>query len=113
MYGLAIELDIYVLLMKGPEVVLGIQWLQKLGKVTHDYAHQTMKFTLVDTTYSWKGDESLHMKHISFHRMQALLETEDVYGVYEFHSLPMDAKGVTTSPEVAESTPLELEQLLA
>ncbi|GJU53106.1 hypothetical protein Tco_1226820 [Tanacetum coccineum] len=63
-----------------------------------------MEFTLVDTTYSWKGDESLHMKHISFHRMQALLETKDVYGVYEFHSLPMDAKGVTTSPEVAESS---------
>ncbi|GJS12000.1 transposon ty3-G gag-pol polyprotein [Tanacetum coccineum] len=34
MQGLTIEVDLYVLPMKGPDVVLGIQWLQKLGKVT-------------------------------------------------------------------------------
>ncbi|GJX16811.1 ty3-gypsy retrotransposon protein [Tanacetum coccineum] len=34
--------------------------------------------------------------------MQSLLETEDVYGVYEFHSLPMEAEGVAIAPEVTE-----------
>nr|GEW25134.1 retrovirus-related Pol polyprotein from transposon TNT 1-94 [Tanacetum cinerariifolium] len=34
---------------KGLGVVLGIQWLQKLEKVTHDYAQQIMEFTLLDT----------------------------------------------------------------
>ncbi|GJZ97330.1 retrotransposon-related protein [Tanacetum coccineum] len=33
MQGLTIEVDLYVLPMKGPDVVLGIQWLQKFGKV--------------------------------------------------------------------------------
>ncbi|GKA30288.1 ty3-gypsy retrotransposon protein [Tanacetum coccineum] len=61
-------------LMQGPDMVLGIQWLQKLGKVTHDYATQTMEFKLLNTTYSLKGDASLHMKKISLHRMQALLD---------------------------------------
>ncbi|GKC60431.1 retrotransposon-related protein, partial [Tanacetum coccineum] len=51
--GFSIDVDLYVLPMQGPDVVLGIQWLQKLGK----------------------GDESLRMKRISLHRMQALLET--------------------------------------
>nr|GEU69653.1 retrotransposon-related protein [Tanacetum cinerariifolium] len=46
MQGLSMEVDLYVLPMKGPDVVLGIQWLQKLGKVTHSYAQQTMEFTL-------------------------------------------------------------------
>nr|GEW46086.1 hypothetical protein [Tanacetum cinerariifolium] len=42
-------------------------------------------------------DESLRMKRISLHRMQALLETENVYVVYEFHSLPIDAEDLGTS----------------
>ncbi|GKC45980.1 transposon ty3-I gag-pol polyprotein, partial [Tanacetum coccineum] len=33
MQGLTMEVDLYVLPMKRPDVVLGIQWLQKLGKV--------------------------------------------------------------------------------
>ncbi|GKE50646.1 hypothetical protein Tco_1481904 [Tanacetum coccineum] len=63
MQGLTIEVDLYVLPMKGPDVVLGIQCL--------------------------KGEESLHMKRISLYHMQALLEADDVYGVYEVHSFSM------------------------
>ncbi|GJW67411.1 ty3-gypsy retrotransposon protein [Tanacetum coccineum] len=84
--------DLYVLPMHGLDVVLGMQWLQKLGKVTHDYAQQTMEYTLATTTYVLKGDASLRMKRISLHQMQALWDAEDVYGVYEFHSLPLEAK---------------------
>ncbi|GJV38285.1 hypothetical protein Tco_1410762 [Tanacetum coccineum] len=46
MQGLAVEVDLYVLPMKGPDVVLGIQWLQNKGKVTHNYVEQTMEFIL-------------------------------------------------------------------
>ncbi|GKB62712.1 hypothetical protein Tco_0918898 [Tanacetum coccineum] len=80
MQGLSMEVDLYVLPMKGPDVVLMIQWLQKLGKVTHDYSQQNMEFTLDNKTYLLQWDESLRMKLISLHRMQALLETNDVYG---------------------------------
>nr|GLL37664.1 uncharacterized protein LOC112097934 [Ipomoea trifida] len=30
--------DLFILPVKGPDIVLGVQWLQELGKVTHDYA---------------------------------------------------------------------------
>ncbi|GJR83935.1 retrotransposon-related protein [Tanacetum coccineum] len=92
MQGVVMEVDLYVLPMQGPDVVLGIQWLQNLGKVTHDYAHQTMEFTLLDTTYSLKGDDSLRMKKISLHQMQAMLDHDDVYGVYEVHHLSIETE---------------------
>nr|GEV69837.1 hypothetical protein [Tanacetum cinerariifolium] len=100
--GMVMEVDLYVLPMKGPDVVLGIKWLQNLGKVTHDYAKQTMEFTLVNTKYSLQGDESLRMKKISLHHMQALLETEGVYATLEYmghiisrHGVEMDPKKVS------------------
>ena len=112
MQGLTVKFDLYILPMKGLDVVLGIQWLQTLGKVTHDYAHQTMEFTLVNTTYVLKGDESLRLKNISLHHMHALLETNDMYGVYELYTIAKDAEEAHTSAVVTDSTPPEIEQLL-
>ncbi|GKA38844.1 ty3-gypsy retrotransposon protein, partial [Tanacetum coccineum] len=85
---------------------------ERLGKVTHDYAQQTMDFILLNVTYSLKGDESLRMNRISLHRMQALLEADDIYGVYEFHSLPMDGEGDGGTPVGSEAERPEIEQLL-
>nr|GFC61169.1 retrotransposon-related protein [Tanacetum cinerariifolium] len=104
-----IEVDLYVLPMQGPDVVLGIQWLQNLGKVTHDYAHQTMEFTLLDTTYSLKGDDSLRMKKISLYQMQAMLEHDNVY---EIHYLSIETEVEEMSPETAFLRSAELEHLL-
>ncbi|GJW03015.1 ty3-gypsy retrotransposon protein [Tanacetum coccineum] len=98
MQGVVMEVDLYVLPMQGPDVVLGIQWLQNIGKVTHDYAHQTIEFTLLDTTYSLKGDDSLRMKKISLHQMQAMLEHNNVYGVYEVYHLSIETEVPTTLP---------------
>ncbi|GKB08227.1 hypothetical protein Tco_0836511, partial [Tanacetum coccineum] len=112
MQGVVMEVDLYVLPMQGPDVVLGIQWLQNLGKVTHDNAHQTMEFTLLDTTYSLKGDDSLRMKKISLHQMQAMLEHNDVYGVYEVHHLSIKTEVEKMRPETAGPRLAELEQLL-
>ncbi|GJZ21779.1 ty3-gypsy retrotransposon protein [Tanacetum coccineum] len=72
---------------QGPDVVLGIQWLQHMGKVTHDYAHQSMEFTVGNKTYTLKGEESLRMKQMSFNHMRALLESDEVYGIYEAYNL--------------------------
>ncbi|GKE45203.1 retrotransposon-related protein, partial [Tanacetum coccineum] len=112
MKGVVIEVDLYVLPMQGPDVVLGFQWLRNLGKVTHDYAHQTMEFTLLDTTYLLKGDDSLRMKKINLHQMQAMLEHDDVYGVYEIHYLSNETEVEEMSPKTAVPRLAELEQLL-
>nr|GEV46985.1 putative zinc finger, CCHC-type [Tanacetum cinerariifolium] len=71
--GLKMDVDLYVLPMKGPDIVLGIQWLQKLGMVTHAYSNQTMKFSWSRRDYALKGEESLWLKQISLRQMRALL----------------------------------------
>nr|GEX04519.1 hypothetical protein [Tanacetum cinerariifolium] len=109
--GLSMEVDLYVLSMKGSNIVLGIQWLQKLGKVTHDYLQQTMEFILGETRYTLQGDESLCIKRIILHHMRALLDTDEVYGVYELYNLasPRDEQEhaqLDMSSEHPEITPL-------
>ena len=114
MQGFKMEADLYVLPMQGPDVVLGIQWLQGLGKVTHGYTEQVMEFTFLGTTYTLRGDESLRMKKISFHLMQALLDMEEVYGIYECHGYSLHANSDQPASVVSTSFgQVELEQLLA
>ncbi|KAH9738515.1 hypothetical protein KPL71_018818 [Citrus sinensis] len=43
MQGTTFMVDLFILPIEGTDVVLGIQWLQKLGKVSHDYSALTME----------------------------------------------------------------------
>nr|GEY95862.1 hypothetical protein [Tanacetum cinerariifolium] len=112
MQGLSMEVDLYVLPMKGLDVVLGIQWLQKLGKVTHDYAQQTMEFTLEDVAHTLQGDVSLRMKPISLHNMQALLDTNDTYGVYELQAITRADAGTEDQQVTDVITHPDINQLI-
>ncbi|GKB69971.1 ty3-gypsy retrotransposon protein [Tanacetum coccineum] len=67
-----------------------------------------MEFSLANTTYSLKGDESLRMKRISLHHMQALLEVDDVYGVYEVYSFSMVPATLPPHPRLSEASILGL-----
>ncbi|KAJ9553883.1 hypothetical protein OSB04_017928 [Centaurea solstitialis] len=113
MQGLTINVALFVLPFEGPEVVLGIQWLLNLGKVTHDYAHQTMEFTVNNKKHKLKGDDALRFKKIGFHQMQALLDTDELYCVYEVHKLqPEQAKDDATTPEKAIPIHPDIDALL-
>ncbi|KAJ9542329.1 hypothetical protein OSB04_028835 [Centaurea solstitialis] len=113
MQGLTINVALFVLPFEGPEVVLGIQWLQKLCKVTHDYAHQTMEFTVNNKKHKLKGDDALRFKKIGFHQMQALLDTDELYGVYDVYKLqPDQAKDDATNPEKATPIHPDIDALL-
>ncbi|GJX77412.1 retrotransposon-related protein [Tanacetum coccineum] len=84
--------------------------LQLWGKIGDT---MVMEFTLLDTKYTLKDDESLRMKKISLHRMQALLETDEIYGVYECHRFAMqDEEGHGVANNSTSSRHPEIEQLL-
>ncbi|VFQ75092.1 unnamed protein product [Cuscuta campestris] len=46
MQGHVFDVDLFLLEIHGPDIVLGVQWLQTLGKVAHDYANLMMEFAL-------------------------------------------------------------------
>nr|GEW36501.1 Ty3/gypsy retrotransposon protein [Tanacetum cinerariifolium] len=88
MHGLSMEVDLCVLPMKGSDAVL-------------------------DKTYTLQGDASLRVKQMCLHHMQALLETDEVYGVYELHSVVVQDEDIESTQVQARAAHPEIEQLLA
>ena len=85
--GHEFRLDFFVLPIEGPEVVLGIQWLQRLGRVSTDYSEMTMEFFWEGKQILLQGDP-IQLPHlISFNQFQALLHSEEVDTLFELHSL--------------------------
>ncbi|KAH6800199.1 hypothetical protein C2S52_000663 [Perilla frutescens var. hirtella] len=65
--GTAFQIDFYILAIKGPEMVLGMPWLQKLGRVTHDYKQMTMEFRWEEKNVILQGNEDISPRKVSCH----------------------------------------------
>ena len=57
--GIKIVEDFLILPLGSSDVILGIQWLEKLGTITTNWKTQTLKFQLDGTTVTLKGDRHL------------------------------------------------------
>ncbi|KAH6762936.1 hypothetical protein C2S52_020369 [Perilla frutescens var. hirtella] len=68
---------------EGPDIVLGVPWLQSLGKVTHDYAQMTMEFKWKKRRTVLQRIESLSPRKITFNQFQAMIEKNGVHSIYE------------------------------
>ncbi|CAA0831262.1 Unknown protein, partial [Striga hermonthica] len=67
--GVTVKVDLYALPLVGPDVVLGVQWLEGLGKVTTDYRTGIMEFNsegrqVTPSTSSEKGTKEVGLKNI-------------------------------------------------
>lgn len=60
-----VQTDLFVLVMEGANVVLGVQWLETLGDIIINHKNLTMEFTLSGKRILWKGEESLGRTHLS------------------------------------------------
>nr|GMC60966.1 retrotransposon-related protein [Ipomoea batatas] len=87
MQGLTFAVDLHVLRIVGPDVVLGVQWLQSLGSVTHDYSKMTMEFHMGSTIVTLKGDSGLNNQPISFNQLQAMVTNGVIHALYEIHHI--------------------------
>nr|GEY10749.1 Ty3/gypsy retrotransposon protein [Tanacetum cinerariifolium] len=73
----------------------------------------SMEFTVGNKTYTLKGEESLRMKQMSFNHMRALLESDEVYVIYEAYNLAAaEERPINTQVVVASEHP-EITKLLA
>ena len=105
--GNSFSLDLYLLPIEGPEVVLGIQWLQSLGRVCHDYKALTMEFSWKGKTIILRGDLSTTCKVVTFNQLQAILGHEEFAELYELHQLSNSETPTWNSSEfqIPESLP--------
>lgn len=54
--------DLYILKIRGPELVLGLPWLQGLGKIVQDYKKMEMKFMHEEENVKLIGNNSLGLQ---------------------------------------------------
>ncbi|VFQ69392.1 unnamed protein product [Cuscuta campestris] len=109
--GTLFSVDVFVLPIHGQDVVLGVQWLQQLGRVTHDYASMKMEFTWRDKLVSLQGGISapqginahtLNLLHGRQEFADALSRRDDGLGessLLHFVSYPVPALMDTIRPE--------------
>ena len=84
--GYKFTIDLFVLPIEGPDVVLGIQWLQSLGRVSHDYLASTMEFLHDGTKVVLTGTNSINPAPISLHLFQTLIHSKQIEGLYELQA---------------------------
>lgn len=64
--------------MEGLSLILGMQWLQHLGQVTHDYANHSMEFRCKGHNIKLKGEETLMAQLNSFNQLRVINATKAV-----------------------------------
>lgn len=58
------------------DVIIGLQWLEKLGEITTDWKKQVMRFIWEGHTVELHGDPSLRISQISLKAMEKMLKRE-------------------------------------
>ncbi|KAK8947224.1 hypothetical protein KSP39_PZI006735 [Platanthera zijinensis] len=72
--GYVCHTDMYLLPIRGSDMVLGVQWLRQLRRVTTDWVRLTMEFTQQGKDYCLQGIRSSPLKEISVRSLQRLEE---------------------------------------
>ncbi|KAL9457231.1 hypothetical protein AB3S75_006302 [Citrus x aurantiifolia] len=87
MQGTTFMVDLFILPIEGTDMVLGIQWLQKLGKVSHDYSALTMEFSLNGQPVMLRDDLSSNSL-ITYNQLQALVQNATVTSLCALQPVP-------------------------
>ena len=71
--GYKFHISMYPLELQGFDVVLGVQWLQSLGRVIYDWKNLTMEFTMDGKKHVIRGDPIKTILHGVVHSLQELM----------------------------------------
>ncbi|XP_056699529.1 uncharacterized protein [Spinacia oleracea] len=89
---IVIEEDFLPLELGNSDVILGIQWLEKLGSVVTNWKTQTMRYQLGGSTVTLQGDPSLAKSKISLKAMLKVIRKEGGGILLEFNQLEDSVK---------------------
>nr|GLL27473.1 uncharacterized protein LOC112097934 [Ipomoea trifida] len=110
--GHVFSVTLFILPIKGPDIVLGIQWLQDLGRVTHDYAGVSMEFMWQGVTIQLQGEQSPRLTQVSYSHLFALLESDDVHSCFELSPVPPEESIAISTIQWPNDTPTEILTIL-
>ena len=97
----------YPLDLQGSDLLLGMQWLQGLGKVLHDWSNLTMEFWSKYKKYVLQGEKIGKVTNGSIQSIQKLLAN----GV-ESYVLTINKSTENTEVDLAQVQTRELKELL-
>ena len=81
--GYKFKTNMYPLDLQGSDVVLGIQWLQSLGQVLHDWQRLTMEFWCKDERFVLQREGTGTVEHQSLQSIARLASNNVKFGVMQ------------------------------
>lgn len=94
--------DLFILAMRGANVVLRIQWLGKLGPVTTDHKELSMEFWDGERKVRLQGDSHLADSEISKTRLKKLIAKGEIAYFCQLRFEETEAKEQRPWPELKE-----------
>ena len=105
MQGTVFTVDLFVLPIERPDVVLGIQWLQLLGCVYHDYFALSMDFCWNGAPVTLRGNLSTISSLITFNQLQSFVHNAGICHLFALQPVHVLGEESTHTPE---GSPFEL-----
>ncbi|VFQ89359.1 unnamed protein product [Cuscuta campestris] len=102
--GNTFDVDLFILEIHGPDIVLGVQWLQTLGKVSQDYANLTMEFSYQGKAVLLQGDNQ-PPRPIAYNHLWALTSRASDL---EFYELVVTSAPTPTTAEATLELPTDV-----
>lgn len=80
--------DLYVVPLRGAELVLGVQWLKSLGPVLTDYEHLTMTFVKDGEVIQLAGESKPGLEEASLQQLRRLVSTDAIDTFLQLQFIP-------------------------
>lgn len=81
MQGISFIVELFVLLIWGLDVVLGMQWLRTLGPCVHDHNELTMEFQWKGKRVKLAGNAMQNTKPMTFSQLNSIIQEGGVSGL--------------------------------
>ncbi|KAL1555793.1 hypothetical protein AAHA92_11493 [Salvia divinorum] len=107
--GTLFLVDLHILAHHGPDVILGMKWLESLGKISADFVEKTLEFTMEGQAVFLRGMMP-GPKQISLHSLSVLTAQAAEHEFYEIVSFDcnMGLTDSSTSDEFPADLPSEV-----
>lgn len=80
--------DLFVVPLRGAELVLGVEWLKTLGPVVTDYNALTMAFMKEGQLVQLQGEAQTNLEEATLHQLRLLVSTQAIDTFYQIQLSP-------------------------